>query len=189
MAKEELAAAVNELGLDIRAEFVPWSKSRNAKPAPVMSDRSLNWRVTLIRPRSTYNPDREALIMAHEAILTTDYSAGIASCPSYKQLARPTLEYAEKIAVETETGRGWRAHGGRGAPIEPDKLDVINSLVMDASVLNSSSFEDWADEFGYDRDSRKAETIYRACLDIALKLRNAIGEAGLEKLQQASQDY
>ena len=61
--------------------------------------------------------------------------------------------------------------------IEPDKLDVINSLVMDASVLNSSSFEDWADEFGYDRDSRKAETIYRACLDIALKLRNAIGES------------
>ena len=30
---------------------------------------------------------------------------------------------------------------------------------------------------------------YRACLDIALKLRAAIGEDGLAKLREAAQDY
>lgn len=35
----------------------------------------------------------------------------------------------------------------------------------------------------------KGETIYRACLEIALKLRAAIGEAGLAALQNAFQDY
>jgi hypothetical protein len=57
------------------------------------------------------------------------------------------------------------------------------------SVLDSGSFEEWAADYGFDTDSRKAETTYRACLDIALKLRNGIGEDGLRKLQEAFQDY
>lgn len=44
-------------------------------------------------------------------------------------------------------------------------------------------------ELGYDPDSRKAEAIYKACLEIALKLRNALGEDGLAKLREAAQDY
>jgi hypothetical protein len=60
---------------------------------------------------------------------------------------------------------------------------------MDSDVFNYSSFEEWASTFGYDADSRKGESIYRTCLDIALKLRNAIGEDGLQKLREACQDY
>ena len=75
------------------------------------------------------------------------------------------------------------------SPLKPELRDVLYSLSMDASVLDSSCFEEWANELGYEADSRKAEGIYKACLDIALKLRNALGEAGLEKLRTACQDY
>lgn len=77
----------------------------------------------------------------------------------------------------------------KAAPILPDPVDVFYSLTMDSSVLDSAGFESWAEDCGYDTDSRKAESIYRACLDIALKLRGAIGESGFAALQETFQDY
>jgi hypothetical protein len=112
----------------------------------------------------------------------------------YKKHKEGTLRYSlanePGYIHETEHGTEYRGSVvGRGKPILPDTLDVIYSLVTDADVLNHSSFEDWASEFGYDTDSRKAETIYRECLSTALALRNGIGEDGLRKLQEAAQDY
>ena len=40
---------LHALGLTVTSEFVPWSKSRNAKPNPKTTDYGLNWRVTLNR--------------------------------------------------------------------------------------------------------------------------------------------
>lgn len=60
---------------------------------------------------------------------------------------------------------------------------------MDSDVLESSGFEEWASNFGYETDSRKADSIYRACLEIALKLKAVIGNDGLEQLRLAFQDY
>ncbi len=71
----------------------------------------------------------------------------------------------------------------KGAAIQPDPLNVIYSLVTDSSVLDHGGFESWAAEYGYDADSRSAESIYRACLEIALKLRAAIGDSGLGMLR------
>lgn len=74
-------------------------------------------------------------------------------------------------------------------PILPDAVSLFYSLAMDSSVLDMGGFENWAAEYGYDTDSRKAETIYSACLDIALKLRAAIGESGMETLKTAFEDF
>jgi len=74
-------------------------------------------------------------------------------------------------------------------PLVPKDADVMHSLSLDASVLDTGTFEEWASEFGYDTDSRAAEATYRACLDIALKLRSMIGEAGMQLLRDAGQDY
>lgn len=74
-------------------------------------------------------------------------------------------------------------------PILPDPLDVLYSLTMDSSVLDHATFESWASEFGYDVDSRSAESTYRACLDIALKMRAALGDSGMERLAEIFQDY
>lgn len=180
--------AVDKLGLSLSCEFVPWSQSRNKNEKDDRGNarRSLNWRVTLKRDGRD--------------IIITDYSAGGGHCPSYKQPMGRVSQYAraqqdELVELETENGRVAKRLNEHMPPyatskaIEPSPLDVIHSLVIDAGVLDASSFEEWAGEYGYDIDSRKAEITYRACLDIALKLRNGIGEQGLEALRNASQDY
>lgn len=180
MAKQELEQEISDMGLTVKSVFVPWSKSRNAKANPKISDYSLNWRITLMRG------ERE--------IVTTDYGAGIAHCEGYKPNDRSVL-HAESIIQQCETGKKhWRGSNSdrlfpTGLIVEPNAIDVIYSLVTDSDVLNYSTFEDWASEFGYDPDSRKGEAMYRVCLEIALKLQNGIGAANLEKLREASQDY
>lgn len=172
--KQKITQTMADLGLTISAEFVPWSKSRNAKPNAGSTDRSLNWKV------SVRHNDRE--------ILNVDYAAGIANCPSYKSNARLTVDYVAALTFETEHGR--RNTGAvRGNVITPELADVMASLILDSSAIDHTTFESWAGEFGYDTDSRKAEAIYRACLQEGLALRNSVGEAGLAKLREAAQDY
>lgn len=169
--------AMTALELDVTAVFVPFSQSRNAHE----EHHSLNWRVTLTK--------------SGRAVLTTDYMAGCAHCPSYKQSSYKTVDGNAAVREECETGRAvrWRSESlglfAHGAPILPNTVDVLYSLVLDADVINYSTFEEWANEFGYDPDSRKAEATYRACLQHALALRGAVGDDGLRTLQEAFQDY
>lgn len=172
--------ALASLGLTIRTQFVPFSQSRNKDNKDTYGNpaRCLNWKVTLLRN------DRE--------VMTTDYSAGIAHTPAYKQNARWTIAYTELIDYEIEKGFAAKSLSWgitKGPAIQPKAEDVVYSLQMDSSVLDHANFESWAGDFGYDTDSRSAETIYRACLEIALTLRAAIGEAGIETLRAAFQDY
>ncbi len=177
--------AMTALGLTVESVFVPWSQSRNKdkkdeRGNPIMS---LNWKVTIKRD------GRE--------ITTTDYSAGVGHCPAYKASIKDLggqncIMRDDAIRGEVESGVPWTEtrFGQKKRPsIMPGAKDVIASLVMDSSVLDESSFEDWASNLGYDTDSRKAESIYRACLDLALKLRNGLGEAGLARLRDAFRDY
>ena len=180
-----IAETLAKLGLTVESNFIPFSQSRNkAEKSP-----SLNWIVTIKRN------SRE--------ILTTDYMAGMGHCPSYNKKPpaawdRPNRFWNPLVCgFECETGFAispvvsWRRDfvADRKKPILPDPESVIHSLVMDSSVLNHGGFEEWASDYGYDTDSRSAESTYRACLEIALKLRAAIGDAGLEQLQTAYQDY
>lgn len=168
---EHVEQTAAELGLTMTAEFVPWSRSRNAGE----KHPSLNWRVTLHK--------------GWRAFLTTDYMAGSGHCPSYKQ-GRLTVDEDATIKQECQTGRKCRnVHGLPGEAINPKLADVLCSLVRDGDAIEFDSFEDWADSLGEDTDSRKAEAVYRACLDTGLKLRNALGEDGLKRLREALQDY
>lgn len=165
---------IGGLGVDYTAVFVPFSQSRNAKPNPKVSDLSLNWKVTIKRGRES---------------LTTDYMQGIGHAPSYKQSV--TLEVAEKLKAEAE--RGITISGSLGIvrkPVpKPELSDVLYSLLMDGSAIDYPDFEEWASEYGYDRDSQSAEKIYRQCLEIGLKLRRMFGDETLTKLREAFQDY
>jgi hypothetical protein len=74
--------------------------------------------------------------------------------------------------------------------IEPPKLvDVLYSLISDAEAASYSSFEDWAQCFGFDSDSIKAEKIYKDCLATYVKLRAMLGDENLKALTEAFQDY
>lgn len=178
IARDRLTEAMNVHAITIVSEFVPFSRSRNAKPHARLNDRTLNWRVTVqVRGRD---------------VVTTDYSAGIAHCPVYKKHKSGTLLFSvaneQAFIHETEKGTEYQTEWRASKPILPDAVDVLSALVMDADVLNYARFEDWANEFGYDTDSCKGEQVYRDCLAHALALRAALGDRLLSELQQHAHD-
>lgn len=66
---------------------------------------------------------------------------------------------------------------------EPELDDVLDSLASDsASYLNARGFEDWAGEYGYDTDSRKAERTFSAVGKQVADLRRLLGQPALEEL-------
>ena len=66
---------------------------------------------------------------------------------------------------------------GYGVTHEPEAADVLNCLADDsAGVSNARSFEEWADEYGYDTDSRKAEKTYNVCVKQAARLLSFLGD-------------
>jgi hypothetical protein len=65
----------------------------------------------------------------------------------------------------------------------PKLAEVLNCLASDASgVENARNFEEWAAEYGYDTDSRKAEKTYLICCEQRDQLRELLGNAGFESL-------
>ncbi len=178
---ETIEGVASDLGLTMTTVFVPWSQSRNAgEETP-----SLNWKVTLHKDG--------------KAFLTTDYMAGMGHCPASK---RPVSELGhsrsvmrmERIDRECETGHSALAVIGSvresmGMPIRPAFADVLYSLVSDEGALDYADFEAWATDAGYDTDSRQAEAIYKASVEIALKMRAAIGNEGMATLRDVITGY
>lgn len=168
---QRILAFADAYGLTMTTEFVPWSQSRNkGEKYP-----SLNFRVTITRNRQA---------------LTTDYSMGYGNCRAMKRLHNSSrgglcLDDYNMIKYECEHGRD----GHRARPVRPAIDAVLWSLSMDSSVLDSPTYEDWAIAYAFDPDSRKGEAVYRACLEIALKLRAMLGDDGMRELAEAGQDY
>jgi hypothetical protein len=166
------AATLADLGLAIKTKFIPFSQSRNAND----KHPTLNYKATLIYK------GRE--------VLTTDYSMGCAFVPGYQD------RHMQRLLLEQscETGYVWKIIEGdtllpTKEPILPDAVDVIYSLVMDGEVLDTGGYEEWADEHGYDVNSRKGEATYCACLDIALRLRASLGDEVMSTLRELFVDY
>lgn len=181
IARETVNRLAHELGLEIGARFVPFSQSRHAKPRKGAAQpwQSLNWRIALSRNG--------------RPVLECDYSQGVAHCPASRSARFPVnADRQRAIALEIESGRvagvgiGGRAFETAKRIPPPDLADVLHSLAFDSSVLDYARFEDWADDYGYDTDSRSAESTYRECLAHALALRASIGESALAKLRDAA---
>lgn len=177
IAARDLRAMLGQLGLTVECEFVPFSVSRNAGE----SSPSLNWRARVLlngKPAS--------------GLESVDYMQGCGHCPASKAGTKrfpAKADLSRAIALECETGKRAMMSTNLGRPYAtsapiaaPDAGAIIAALCLDSDVLNYASFDDWADSFGYDRDSRKAEATYRACRATALSLRAAVGDASLAKL-------
>lgn len=66
---------------------------------------------------------------------------------------------------------------GYGITGEPKPEDVLNAFASESlGVENARSFEEWAREYGYDEDSRKAERIFKVCEKQVDKLKNFLGD-------------
>lgn len=67
-------------------------------------------------------------------------------------------------------------HMGVGIQHGPTAESVLGNLCMNASSIeNVRSFEEWAGDFGYDEDSRKAEATYHACWQEARQTKALLG--------------
>lgn len=198
MTPTEALAALN---LTVKAVFVPFSLSRNnGKTKGRELWKSLNWTVTLMRG------ERE--------VLTTEYSAGVGHCPGDKVKMPQTWDQsprnwkpaitdweiengfeatwmrftgfaaARRPATEAEIAEGKRDRVRKA--ILPQPENVVHSLLMD---MVDEPFEDWALNLGYDPDSIKAKAIYDYCVEHTMRMRQWLGNEGIETLREAFEDY
>lgn len=188
------------LGFTIEADFVPFSQSGAAatKKGRALFP-SLNWRVRVMRN------GRE--------IISTPYFAGMGHAPASKLKfapaggsleARKRAEQDKRRAIAWECEHGRAVRNGRmiytggsngswrplaiGEAIVPSIVDVMHCITLDAGAIEFASFEEWADNYGENTDSRAAEATYRQCLAYGLALRAAVGEEGLQALRDAFED-
>lgn len=75
---------------------------------------------------------------------------------------------------------------GSGIAKSPDYDSVMACLVRDAEALEQT-FENWANELGYDTDSKKAYSIWEECCNNARKLISA--GIDLKAENERLQDY
>jgi hypothetical protein len=64
----------------------------------------------------------------------------------------------------------------------PHASEVFSCLCYDASSARDQSFDDWADSLVYDKDSRKAERIYRKCFDLWISLSSLVDATTIRAL-------
>jgi hypothetical protein len=103
-------------------------------------------------------------------------------------------------SVNGASGEGWYrcsvARYGDPTSIEvtvrsgaepPDVRDVLDMLAAEAGIVEESgSFEAWANQLGFDVDSRSAERAYQASCRLAQELRGLLGERAYERLVHSS---
>lgn len=89
-----------------------------------------------------------------------------------RQAAR---DQTRTLEVPFSQGEGWTT--------DPTAKDVLECLASDASsVISGETFEEWASEYGYDTDSRRAERTFKAVKDQTAKAQAWLGREGLERL-------
>lgn len=67
------------------------------------------------------------------------------------------------------TGKGWTS--------APTTFDAAYCILSDASGYeNALDFEDWASSYGYDTDSRTAETVYHSVARVQANVKRLLGD-------------
>ncbi len=186
--------AINNL--EYSAKFIPFSRSRNKDN----KDKNLNWGITLKKGN---------------AELTAKYTQGQAHVLNYDVdciSPRYRITLQKRITDKTcENGKVYRyskSHDSIFPVREKDRRvpsfgsllsiksqpipllkDIIYSLLTDSEVLEHGSFEEWADCFGYDTDSIKANNIYQACIQTGLRFKQLFTHEEYEQLKISFEDY
>jgi len=72
--------------------------------------------------------------------------------------------------------------------VHPSAASVLYSLTFDR-YAESETFADWCANYGYDDDSIKAQGIYHACIENAVKLRAIFTPLEIEIIERILEDY
>lgn len=175
---EERIALLAPLGIRIHAQYIQPAPAERFvsghSPRPDAPPTSMfHYRVTLSREDGR--------------TLTTDYRMGLGHV-NYSKSSE-----GDRSARSVTLEKLWRGDAltfpaTRATRTPPTLLGVLHSLVSDADA-DGFSFTEWAENFGYDTDSRKAEAIYHACRKIAEDLRRLLTRDELAKVSHAVQGY
>lgn len=81
--------------------------------------------------------------------------------------------YKSPVFLDWKNGIGHVFKNGpfKGKPTKPNPAEVLACHCRDYRDAKGESFDDWAGNYGYDTDSRKAFRIYEDCLAIGPKLK------------------
>ena len=81
-------------------------------------------------------------------------------------------------------------HFSQGSAIttDPDIQSVFHAILSDADGTDEP-FEDWAENLGFDTDSRKAERAYNQCKATAEALERMFSDISLDDLRELFSDY
>jgi hypothetical protein len=175
--QEQFDQFVSDNKICFKFNFVPFSMSRNAND----EHKSLNWTVKITKGKDS---------------IITDYMKGVGHLDYPQHFRGKSLSGNDKHlinnAIETavETGVAHNVQVGSLAGYllqkkkfpNPTLQEVLQSLVSECDVRNYSNFEDWAGNFGYEKDSIKALKVYQECQKTATQLVKMLGEDGITKV-------
>jgi len=117
-------------------------------------------------------------IRRHHVTSTATEDPSIPEDPAWRGASHWKVQVRVEGRVMTIPYHLGSAHTG-----PPQLDDVLNSLALDSSGYeNARGFEDWASEYGYDADSRKARGIWRQVQVQARKLKQLLGATAYDEL-------
>ncbi len=180
---ETLANWVKRLNLTMTAQNIDTRPDRDAAK---WSDKAIHFNVTI---RSTamviwsgcYTVGSVYPEMWAKKTRKVCDAAGIIAASTFTKMELRNLKNEHPNSVYAEGIRAKIAVAyKKAAPIE--LVDVLDSLRSDAMGADQS-FEDWADDYGLDADSRKALAIYEQCRDVLNAFKRSLG-ADFESLME-----
>lgn len=92
-------------------------------------------------------------------------------------------DFDYRCGMAHESKRG----DGKMIPTPPKAHETLQSLTMDA-VGSEESFESWAESYGYELDSRRARSTYRACRRVRSALVRLLGSDGYNRLAECTEE-
>jgi hypothetical protein len=154
----------------------------------------ISYKITLIGERTEYPLSKDSKPWMHDLWWVTfskgrytedfDYRTGTGHRVLSKTNQSLARTYARTMGAR-EFAR-WKETAAKA--VAPRAADVLHCLLADV-IATRQSFASWCGEFGYDTDSRHAESIYRACQENADKLNRVIPSTVQSTLNDLLQDY
>lgn len=145
---------------------------------------------------------RVALLLGERDVYEFEYYMGIGAVDLKKTPVEALIPREHVVML-----RSWRRHPqanfkgkleqaqaaawlAKKQGILPEVDDVVHSLLLDGSAFfDAESFESWAENFGVDTDSRKAEKLYQGCFEMGRTLTAHLGQDTIVAMREAWQDY
>jgi hypothetical protein len=189
IAAQELAALWAALG------FTAEITGAHAAIEPATSAEGREWAHVAATVTITRQPmdNGHGRTMGKAASASFDWKMGIGLADWPAILKRTHVSSDDYVAIKAMAGHGSLSAAAQvrlAAKYLPafvkqvNPAEVLARCCADGQEASGSSFEDWAGNFGYDTDSRKAEAVYLACQEAGTKARKLVDGNTFAKLAE-----